>query len=117
VFRLSNNVSEDVLSGYKLKTHLFLTIIFLSFLQDIEIPDNLRDKRHVHGILKLDEEFKEEEELLAKTIETTLKELKRLYDNAIKPLEITYKYRDLSNRHFAGKKNLGLAKDTHTYVT
>ncbi|KAI5703384.1 hypothetical protein M8J75_011187 [Diaphorina citri] len=68
---------------------------------DIEIPDNLRDKRHVHGILKLDEEFKEEEELLAKTIETTLKELKRLYDNAIKPLEITYKYRDLSNRHFA----------------
>uniref|UniRef100_A0A8D8RD22 Sarcalumenin n=1 Tax=Cacopsylla melanoneura TaxID=428564 RepID=A0A8D8RD22_9HEMI len=67
---------------------------------DIEIPDNLRDKRHVHNILKLDEDDKEEEELLAKTIETTLKELKRLYDNAIKPLEMTYKYRDLSNRHF-----------------
>lgn len=66
----------------------------------IVIPDNLRARRHVHDILKLDDEFKEEEELVAKTVDTTLKELKRLYDNTIKPLETLYKYRDLSNRHF-----------------
>lgn len=29
-----------------------------------------------------------------------LKELKKVFDNAIKPLELMYKYRDLSNRHF-----------------
>ena len=32
--------------------------------------------------------------------EKTLKELKKVYENAIKPLETTYKYRELSNRHF-----------------
>lgn len=29
-----------------------------------------------------------------------LKDLKKIYENAIKPLENLYKYRDLSNRHF-----------------
>jgi hypothetical protein len=40
--------------------------------------------------------------ILAKTTDTTLKELKRVYDNAIKPLEMLFKYRELSNRHFGG---------------
>lgn len=30
----------------------------------------------------------------------TLKELKKVYEQAIKPLETTYRYRELSNRHF-----------------
>lgn len=29
-----------------------------------------------------------------------MRDLKKLYENAIKPLETLYKYRDLSNRHF-----------------
>lgn len=32
--------------------------------------------------------------------EDILKELKKIFDSAIKPLETMYKYRDLSNRHF-----------------
>lgn len=38
--------------------------------------------------------------LMEKSADVVLRELKRLYDNAIKPLEILYKYRDLSNRHY-----------------
>lgn len=39
-------------------------------------------------------------EALQKTAEVTLNNLKKIYENAIKPLETLYKYRDLSNRHF-----------------
>lgn len=72
-------------------------------LQDIIIPTNLRPKDHIYKILKLDSESVEPELLLSKTVDSTLRELKRLYDTAIKPLEILYKYRDLSNRHYGGK--------------
>nr|CAD7257585.1 unnamed protein product [Timema shepardi] len=68
--------------------------------QEVEIPENLRPREHISQLLFLDTESAEKELLLAKTVETTLKELKRLYDIAIKPLETLYKYRDLSNRHF-----------------
>lgn len=54
-------------------------------------------------ILHLDDESSGSELALAKAADSTLRELKRLYDTAIKPLEILYKYRDLSNRHFGGK--------------
>jgi hypothetical protein len=37
---------------------------------------------------------------LKRTGDVVLKELKRVFDNAIHPLESMYKYRDLSNRHF-----------------
>lgn len=40
------------------------------------------------------------EKALNKASEFVLKELKRIYETAIKPLETLYKYRDLSNRHF-----------------
>nr|XP_018897087.1 PREDICTED: sarcalumenin [Bemisia tabaci] len=67
---------------------------------DIEIPKNLRPRDHIAQILKLDSESNETEVALSKVADNTLKELKRLYDTAIKPLELLYKYRDLSNRHF-----------------
>ncbi|XP_039294801.1 sarcalumenin isoform X2 [Nilaparvata lugens] len=67
---------------------------------DVVIPEKLRPREHISEILRLGPEAAETENLLSKTIEVTLRELKRLYDNAIKPLEILYKYRDLSNRHF-----------------
>ncbi|KAL1130238.1 hypothetical protein AAG570_013176 [Ranatra chinensis] len=65
-----------------------------------EIPDKLRLRDHISEILKLDDESVEIENLMRKTVDTILKELKKLYETAIKPLEILYKYRDLSNRHF-----------------
>lgn len=40
------------------------------------------------------------ENALKRTGDVVLKELKRIFDSAIKPLETMYKYRDLSNRHF-----------------
>ena len=33
-------------------------------------------------------------------VETTLRELKKIYENSVKPLEDLYTYKELSNRHF-----------------
>lgn len=69
-------------------------------IQEIEIPENLRPRDHINQLLKLDEENAERERAIQKEADIILRDLKRLYDNAIKPLETMYKYRDLSNRHF-----------------
>ncbi|CAG5077059.1 Similar to Srl: Sarcalumenin (Mus musculus) [Cotesia congregata] len=69
-------------------------------IQEIEIPENLRSRDHINQILRLDQENEEKEAAIAKAADVVLKELKRLYDTAIQPLETLYKYRDLSNRHF-----------------
>lgn len=68
--------------------------------QETEIPENRRDRSHIDEILRLDEDSFAENEALQKTAEVTLNNLKKIYENAIKPLETLYKYRDLSNRHF-----------------
>lgn len=73
-------------------------------IQEIEIPENLRPRDHINQLLKLDEENAEKERAIQREADIILRDLKRLYDNAIKPLETTYKYRDLSNRHFGGKR-------------
>ncbi|KAF5289281.1 hypothetical protein FQR65_LT11902 [Abscondita terminalis] len=65
-----------------------------------EVLENLRPRDHVSQLLKLDTESVELENIFEKTSDIVLKELKKLYENAIKPLETLYKYRDLSNRHF-----------------
>ncbi|KAJ8975813.1 hypothetical protein NQ317_013744 [Molorchus minor] len=67
---------------------------------DIEIPTELRPRDQVEKLLKLDDQSSETETIINKVSAITLKELKKLYENAIKPLEVLYKYRDLSNRHF-----------------
>lgn len=69
-------------------------------IQDIEIPENLRPRDHINQLLKLDEENEEKERAIQRAADIVLRDLKRLYDNAIQPLESMYKYRDLSNRHF-----------------
>ncbi|XP_012263184.2 protein starmaker isoform X2 [Athalia rosae] len=69
-------------------------------IQEIEVPDNLRPREHINQLLKLDEENEEKERAIQKAADIVLRDLKRLYDTAIKPLETLYKYRDLSNRHF-----------------
>ncbi|CAG4965972.1 unnamed protein product [Parnassius apollo] len=65
-----------------------------------EIPENLRSRDHIIQILRLDEEASEAELIIEKSADIVLRDLKRLYENSIKPLEVLYKYRDLSNRHF-----------------
>lgn len=72
-------------------------------IQEIEIPENLRPRDHLNQLLKLDEENEVEERAVQREADIILRDLKRLYDNAIQPLESMYKYRDLSNRHFGGK--------------
>ncbi|KAI8437617.1 hypothetical protein MSG28_011876 [Choristoneura fumiferana] len=65
-----------------------------------EIPENLRSRDHISQILRLDEETSEAELTIEKSAEIVLRDIKKLYENSIKPLETLYKYRDLSNRHF-----------------
>lgn len=72
-------------------------------IQEIEIPENLRPRDHINQLLRLDVENEERERAIQKAAEVILKDLKKLYDTAIQPLETLYKYRDLSNRHFGGK--------------
>ncbi|XP_012223870.1 uncharacterized abhydrolase domain-containing protein DDB_G0269086 isoform X3 [Linepithema humile] len=69
-------------------------------IQEIEIPENLRPRDHINQLLKLDEENEERERAVQREADIILRDLKRLYDSAIQPLETMYKYRDLSNRHF-----------------
>lgn len=71
-------------------------------IQEIDIPENLRPRDHINQILRLDLDNEVKEAAIDKAADVILKELKRLYDTAIKPLETLYKYRDLSNRHFGG---------------
>jgi hypothetical protein len=71
-------------------------------IMEIEIPEVLRPRDHINQLLKLDEENEDKEKAIEKVSDVVLRDLKRLYDNAIKPLETLYKYRDLSNRHFGG---------------
>ena len=51
-------------------------------------------------MLGIQNEPTEKEIALNKIADVILKDLKKIYDHAIKPLESLYKYRDLSNRHF-----------------
>lgn len=65
-----------------------------------EIPDDLRPIDHIRQLLKLDDDHLQSEKIINGIAEITLRDLKKLYESAIKPLETLYKYRDLSNRHF-----------------
>ncbi|KAK9890227.1 hypothetical protein WA026_010340 [Henosepilachna vigintioctopunctata] len=67
---------------------------------EVDVPSNLRPREYVEQLLKIDREATKTEEIVDRISEITLRELKRLYENAIKPLETLYKYRDLSNRHY-----------------
>ncbi|XP_053698196.1 sarcalumenin [Sabethes cyaneus] len=69
-------------------------------LLEYEIPTNLRDTSHIYELLNINEEAAEKEKALNKVADVILRDLKKIYDTAIKPLEALYKYRDLSNRHF-----------------
>lgn len=76
------------------------------------VPKNLRNKNHIKQTLKIGEDTAQHDIFLAKIVDSTLKELKKIYETAIKPLEMTFKYRDLSNRHFGG--NVLIIRNTST---
>jgi len=65
-----------------------------------EIPENLRSRKHITELLQLDDEFDARENAVDRVASIILRDIKLIYENAIKPLETLYKYRDLSNRHF-----------------
>lgn len=69
-------------------------------MQSFDIPTNLRPRDHISQLMHLDDDSNEVEKVINKAADVILKDLKRIYENAIKPLETLYKYRDLSNRHF-----------------
>ena len=50
--------------------------------------------------MQLDDQSNAREKAVDNVAEIILRDIKRTYENAIKPLEALYKYRDLSNRHF-----------------
>ncbi|KAK5639708.1 hypothetical protein RI129_012200 [Pyrocoelia pectoralis] len=64
--------------------------------EDEEPVVELRPRDHVAQLLKLDTESEDFDKVSQKTSEILLKDLKKLYENAIRPLETLYKYRDLS---------------------
>lgn len=75
---------------------------YVTYIQDEVVPKNLRNKNHIKQTLKIGEDTEQHDSFLSKVVDSTLKELKKVYEAAIKPLEMTFKYRDLSNRHFGG---------------
>lgn len=77
-----------------------MIMIIFHIFQIGEIPENLRSRDHITQILRLDEEASEAELTIERSADIVLRDLKRLYEGSIKPLEGVYKYRDLSNRHF-----------------
>merc|ERR1711963_880564 len=58
-------------------------------------PKEVRSRAHIDKILNVESKANEDE-----TSHTTLKKLKAIYENSIKDLEKTYKYKELSHRHF-----------------
>lgn len=77
-----------------------ILILALS-LQESEIPENRRNRDHIAELLHLDDESEVREKAIVRVADVILRDLKRIYENSIKPLETLYKYRDLSNRHFS----------------
>ncbi|KAB0801295.1 hypothetical protein PPYR_05649 [Photinus pyralis] len=69
-------------------------------IEDDEEEVELRPRDHVAQLLKLGTESEDFDKVSEKNSEILLRDLKKLYENAIRPLETLYKYRDLSNRHF-----------------
>merc|ERR1719225_2539987 len=58
-------------------------------------PKEVRSRAHIDKILGQGTEQKNEQ-----LTQSTLKQLKKVYENSIKPLENSYKYKELSQRHF-----------------
>ena len=66
-----------------------------------EAPEERRSRAHIDKTLRLDKDV--EDKLLRNNYAImTLKEVKRVVENAVRPLESIFKYNDVSNRNFGG---------------
>lgn len=69
--------------------------------QIILVPTAPRSREHIESILGLDEQARDASKRTGPISDATLKELKNIYGASIKPLEATFKYQDISNRHMS----------------
>lgn len=92
-------VEESIVQMDDEETHGESSVVE-ELIEDDEKEVELRPRDHVAQLLKLGRESEDFDKVSEKNSEILLKDLKKLYENAIRPLETLYKYRDLSNRHF-----------------
>ena len=72
-----------------------------------DAPEVRRSRDHIARILGLNQEA-EDSKYRANTALGVLKDVKRVIENDVRPLETIFKYTDISNRNFGGKKGSGL---------
>ncbi|XP_018026667.2 uncharacterized protein LOC108682068 [Hyalella azteca] len=75
--------------------------------QIILVPAALRPRDHIEAILGLDEASRSTAMRSNPISDAALKELKNIYESSIKPLEVIYKYQDISNRHMSDAEIFG----------
>ena len=75
--------------------------------QIIVIPGAPRPRDHIEAILGLDATSRDAIKKINPIAQSTLKDLKDIYASSVKPLEETYKYQDISNRHMSDAQIFG----------
>lgn len=71
------------------------------------VPSAVRSRDRLEAILGLDEVSKDVSARTNPIAEVTLKDLKKIYESTIVPLESLYKYQDISNRHVSDAELFG----------
>nr|XP_053652383.1 sarcalumenin-like [Cherax quadricarinatus] len=75
--------------------------------QIVVVPTAYRSRDRLEAILGLDVSSQEAAVRTDPIAEATLQELKKIYESTIKPLEVLYKYQDISNRHVSDAELFG----------
>lgn len=71
------------------------------------VPAAIRSRDRLEAILGLDESSQDAASRINPIAQATLKELKNIHETTIKPLELLYKYQDISNRHVSDAELFG----------
>ncbi|XP_076321687.1 sarcalumenin-like [Tachypleus tridentatus] len=79
-------------------------------ITDKKSPKKLppRSRKHIVQILQLNEIGTETDKEESDLIQTILNDMKKIYNNAIKPLENLYKYREISDRQLGDSEIFGM---------
>ena len=80
---------------------------FKNIFQIVLTPSTLRSRDHISSIIGLDESSRSTTSRTEAIADATLKDLKRVFETAIRPLEKAYKYQDISNRHVTDAEIFG----------
>ena len=65
---------------------------------DDDDSDEIRSRDHIEEILRIEEIGSVSDKEEQKLIDSIFRDLKRIYESSIKPLELLYKYRSITNR-------------------